>query len=515
MNSRFDAVVIGSGLGGLTAGALLAKAGFSVCLLERNTSLGGAASVYRVGKLTIEASLHQSADPRDPHDPKHGILERLGLLDKIEWLPAGDLYTVRGAAVGEPFVLPHGFENARRALNARFPKAMAPIERVMDALERAYHGPAFPEVGPASVPSLHASGAAPERSQASLDEVFAAEFQDNEALKFALAANLAYYSDDPARLSWPFFATAQGAYVGSGGVYIQGGSRQLSVKLAGSIKRSGGTVLLGSAAAAIEMSAGGTVAAVHTLARGARKAERIETSLVLANCSPSAVSRMLPAGARRDFDQAFDGFAHSTSLFAAHFGLKTPPALFGLNDYSTVLLPGWIRRLQDYPQSARLLASRPDGRMPVLGIENYGALDAGLDPEGPILVTVVGADRISNWRGLSKEAEAVRRNAWLDAILGEMERHFPGFAGAAAEKVFMNAGAMERYLGTPGGAVYGFEPLPPQQSFPAGSLPSPKTPVGGLFLASAFAGSGGYTGAMASGARAAGMAEAVLRQTEQ
>ena len=51
---KFDAVVIGSGLGGLTAGAQLAKAGYAVLLLERNFSLGGAASVYRVGSLTIE-----------------------------------------------------------------------------------------------------------------------------------------------------------------------------------------------------------------------------------------------------------------------------------------------------------------------------------------------------------------------------------------------------------------------------------------------------------------------------
>jgi phytoene dehydrogenase-like protein len=87
--TSFDAVVIGSGLGGLTAGALLAKAGYSVCLLERNTGLGGAASCYRVGNLTIEAALHETADPRDPREVKHGILKRLDLLDKLNWLPVG------------------------------------------------------------------------------------------------------------------------------------------------------------------------------------------------------------------------------------------------------------------------------------------------------------------------------------------------------------------------------------------------------------------------------------------
>ena len=57
----FDAVVIGSGLGGLTAAAVLAKAGRKVCVIERNHSIGGAASAFKVGALRIEPSLHQTA----------------------------------------------------------------------------------------------------------------------------------------------------------------------------------------------------------------------------------------------------------------------------------------------------------------------------------------------------------------------------------------------------------------------------------------------------------------------
>ena len=64
--NTFDAVVIGSGLGGLTAAALLAKRGRKVCVIERNHSVGGAASAFKKGALTIEPALHQTADPRDP-----------------------------------------------------------------------------------------------------------------------------------------------------------------------------------------------------------------------------------------------------------------------------------------------------------------------------------------------------------------------------------------------------------------------------------------------------------------
>ncbi|MGB8397400.1 NAD(P)-binding protein [Bradyrhizobium sp.] len=43
MSRSFDAIVIGSGLGGLTAATLFARAGHGVPVLERNQSFGGAA----------------------------------------------------------------------------------------------------------------------------------------------------------------------------------------------------------------------------------------------------------------------------------------------------------------------------------------------------------------------------------------------------------------------------------------------------------------------------------------
>jgi phytoene dehydrogenase-like protein len=347
--------------------------------------------------------------------------------------------------------------------------------------------------------------------RASLDDILTAEFGADEAVKFGIAANLSYYAADPARLWWLFFAVAQGGFLGSGGVYVHGGSRQLSLKLAGAIKRAGGTVLLGTGASSIEVGGEGGVTGVGTAARGERSPQCIEASAVLANCSPDIISRMLPEDARRGFSAAFAGRAPSTSLFSAHFGLKVNPAQFGLTAYSAVLLPSWITALRDYPQSAALLGANPAGKMPVLGVENYGAIEPGLDDEGPILVSVTGIDAISNWRGLSKDEEASRRNAWLDAILGVLDRHYPGFAGAVTEKTFMNAGAMERYLGTPGGAVYGFDPVPPKASIWAGMPHSPRTPIKGLFLASAFGGSGGYSGAIAAGAQAAELAVAALR----
>ena len=62
----YDVVVIGAGLGGLTAGAILARAGRKVLVIERGNSVGGAASSYKVGDLFIDYFLKIKRNETDP-----------------------------------------------------------------------------------------------------------------------------------------------------------------------------------------------------------------------------------------------------------------------------------------------------------------------------------------------------------------------------------------------------------------------------------------------------------------
>ena len=220
-------------------------------LIERNNHVGGAASTYKVGNLVVEASLHETSDPRDPIDPKHHVLARLGVLDKVEWVPTGAVYEVRGGPVGEPFVLPEGFTQARHAFGERFPSAKAAIGSVLGEMERIATGLGTLRQGgvfrnPAKgFAALARLGPLVKGWRLSLTERFDRAFGDDEAVKCALAANLAYYHDDPATLWWILFAVAQGGYLASGGRYIRGGSQRLSHALARTLKSAGGDVLLG------------------------------------------------------------------------------------------------------------------------------------------------------------------------------------------------------------------------------------------------------------------------------
>ena len=509
MADAYDVIVIGGGLGGLTAAGLIAQAGRKTLLIERNHELGGAASTYKSGDLVIEASLHETSDPCDPIDPKHHVLARLGVLHDVEWVPTGAVYEVRGGPVGEPFVLPEGFAKAQRALVERFPSAATGIGSVLGDMEHIAIGlgtlsrgrRAFcnPTVGLSALARLWPLV---KGWSFSVAERFDRAFGDDEAVKCALAGNLAYYHDDPITLWWVLFAVAQGGFLASGGRYIRGGSQGLSQALARALKSAGGEILVGRAVTEIMIDGAGRPSGVaHARIEGS---ERIEASapIVISNAAPAVVAKMLPRSARERFWSRYAGRRLSISLFSATFGLSTRPAEVGLKSYVTVLLPEWVRRLADHRRCGEIMAGLPGDTMVPLAIVDYSAINSGLGGP-PYPVSVVGVDRTANWSGLDGAAYDAKRDRWRDAILGAIDCEFTGFATKVVASVFNTASTISTYLNAPEGAIYGFAPLPPSGPIWKGPEQSPDTPIHGLYLASSYAGNGGFTGAILAGSAAA------------
>lgn len=488
--ARYDVVVIGAGLGGLTAGAILARAGRKVLVIERSNSVGGAASSYKSGDLFVEGSLHETSDPNDPRDPKHGALTRAGVLDAVKWIPGGIFYEARGGPLERPFAMPDNFEAARQALTDRFPQSRGGIDAVLQDMERLATAGDFNAIA--------------ESDRAlSLSQKFDRLFGSDEAVKCALAANLSYYHDDPATLSWPFFAMSQGGFLLSGGRYVQGGSQRLSSALARAIRSAGGEVMIRRLVTGISLDAQGRPAAVTHSARDGSDAQIVESAIVVGNAAPEILASLLPDNAARELH---DGFAHlkpSVSLFALTLGLARPPREFGVNGYSTQLLPPWMTRLGDYSQGAALMAAEPAERMPPFAIVDYAAIASGV-PAPPYVLSIFGPDRLSSWDGSDLDLYRDRRARWQDAIARYLDGYFPGLAGAVTSASFNTAWSVRHYLNAPEGAVYGFAPAPGTASR------SPRTAVPGLYLSSAYAGFGGYSGVIQSAGVCADM---ILRDT--
>lgn len=497
--ARCDVVVIGAGLGGLTAGAILARAGRKVLVIERSNSVGGAASSYKSGDLFIEGSLQETSDPYHPADPKHDALTRAGVIDAIKWIPAGALYEARGGPLEAPFVMPDDFGAARRALSQRFPHARAGIDQLLDEMARI-----------AAAGSLAQDGAALMNSPdwtLSLSQKLDAVFGDDEAVKCAVAANLTYFHDDPATLWWMHFAVAQGSYLQSGGRFVQGGSQRLSSALARAIRTAGGEVLLRRVATGIALDAQGRASAVTHTAKDGSDSQTVECGRVIGNAAPGALAPLMPDAAAGRLTDSYADRAPSISLFAMTLGLAKPPRDFGVSAYSTQLLPRRMQRLADFAQGAVVMADEPGDQMPPMSLIDFGAIDSGI-PSPPHVLSVYGPDRLTNWDSSDMDAYREKRGRWQDAIVRYLDSVYPGLAAGVVASSFNTALSVRQYLNAPDGAVYGFAPTPPRS---IGQPPerSPGTAVAGLYLASAYAGFGGYSGVVQAGGACADL---ILRE---
>ena len=507
--TRYDVVVVGAGLGGLTAGAILARAGRKVVVIERSNSVGGAASSYKSGDLFVEGSLHETSDPHHPRDPKHDVLTRAGVIDKVTWIPSGAFYQARGGPLRTPFLLPDNFDEARQALTERFPEARKGIEQLLDEMKRIVTAAATVSQGKDAPedPSETLLKLLPDAGDwsLSLSQKLDRVFGDNEAVKCVLAANLSYFHDDPTTMWWIYFAMAQGSYLQGGGRYVQGGSQRLSSALARAIKLAGGEALVRRVVTGISLN--GDIKTVTHTAKDGSDPKTVECLRIVGNAAPAALEPLMEADAAEKLSQGYARQTPSASLFALTLGLSKPPCEFGVATYSTQLLPPWMKQFADYGQGAALMAEEPGERMPPMSVVDYAAIDSGV-PAPPYVLSVLGPDLLSNWDSSDMDAYREKRGRWQVAIVRYLSSYFPGLGDAVVASSFNSALSVRQYLNAPDGAVYGFAPMPPS-SIRQSPFRSPRTAIPGFYLASAYAGFGGYTGVIQSAGVCADM---ILRE---
>ena len=373
--NAFDAVVIGSGLGGLTAAALLAKAGRKVCVIERNHSVGGAASAFKKGALTIEPALHQTADPHDPDRVKHAILNELGLIDEIEWVPVSAVLSVKGGPIGDIFDLPVGFDAAHDALSQQFPKSREGFGAVLRRDGARFDGVAELDGGRRGALARQAGArrawncgrslttGAPRPRRCSSGS--SARTRRRNARSPAISATT---PTTPATSRGRSSPIAQAGFFKAGGVFIKGGSRVLSMKLAKVVIKAGGSVLLGRDAQRRRRRrvgpSGRRAPRRRQDARG-RAAHRSEAGVRQLRAARSGAA-CCPTPNGRKSRRPMAERPLSISLFSAHFGLNRPPAKLGLDGYGLSVLPEWATSLKRSGESARLFADDPGDRLPGL-----------------------------------------------------------------------------------------------------------------------------------------------------
>ena len=139
----YDAIVIGSGIGGLASAAMLAKhGGKRVLVLERHYTPGGYTHVFHRPGYEWDVGVHYIGDVAPGLDALRRVFDDISD-GRIEWADMGEVYD-RVIIGGEIYDLPKGRRNLRDMLVSRFPAEEAGDRRLLRG--RARGGVRLPAV---------------------------------------------------------------------------------------------------------------------------------------------------------------------------------------------------------------------------------------------------------------------------------------------------------------------------------------------------------------------------------
>ena len=485
IDTDWDAIVIGSGLGGLTAAARLAKTGLRVLVLEQHVVAGGYAHHFlrkvRGTKIVydFDVALHQTGDLL-PGRHIHRVLNDLGILPGLPLIRFDTAYRTRGPR--HDLRIPADADAYEQLLCESYPDQARAVRDLFHTL-RAIDAP-DPEGGP--------SAAAFASMGQSLEALFE-EHGCDERIRSIVATLWGYLGLVPSQASAFLYARLWSSYHLGGCFYFRGGGQALSDAFVRVIESNRGRVLLRTEVTGIRTEAG-RVVGVETQRRGVFRAP-----VVVSNApAPLTFHQLLdsPSLACDDIEKS-DSLPLSVSIHQAYVGIRGDAAKLGLPDRGLFVTSSY-----DFDDEFRALEAgdyRSQGWM----MGNHNLADPGHAPAGRSILhsTLIADGRL--WQGLDDATYRERKADLEQCLLDRLQEAIPDVRERIEVCETGTPHTMQRYSSNPLGAIYGYSSTPEGHSI---HRPEARTSVPGLYLAGAWTfPAAGFTGTMTSGYRTAGL----------
>lgn len=458
-HDEYDVVVIGSGMGGITAGALLAKVGRKVLVVERQNAAGGYAHAFKRNSYTFDPAIHVVAQGKEGQI-FDALLTYLNIRDRCSLHPAGRWYTAIFPDL--VFDAPVGIQAFIETVVNCFPEHEEGIRKFFQICTQLHY-----ELHEISLEvSLKDLDKTMERfpiirdySRATVGDVLD-ECLTDIRVKALCAATWPYLGVPPSKLDFVTFSVMLLAHV-EALFHCEGGFQKMVDALAYALYENGGELVVGNGAQKILIEDGRTVGVL--LDNG----DTIRTPVVVSN-----------ADARQTFD-ALVGDEHLPAPFIKRLHRMRPSISAFLVFAATSLdltqfnaaHDVFVFHHWDHEETYRDILN---GKIGGISIRLVTLEDSSLAPAGEhiaIITAPMPYDIGIPWSEV--------RDRYTEELLDEVDHVFPGFRDKLTFVEASTPQALERFTGNYQGATYGWELSPP---YTGSKRLKHQTPVQGLFL---------------------------------
>ena len=454
---KYDAVIIGSGLGGLECAHILSKAGMSVLLLERGTQAGGCLQSYRRHGLAFDTGFHYVGG-LDKGQSLHSAFRHLGLL-RLPWQRL-DNHFDRVTIGNQTFSFAQGYDAFVETLTVAFSAERDALNRYADMLKQCgeqQFDALNPQTGESSVLSR--------LFETSAYQYLTETFHDPLLINVLCGTSLKM---ELRKESLPLFTFAHGngSFIESSW-RLKGDGSLIVNSLADGIRMHGGEIICNAEVRELVEKDGKLVHAVCS------NGEIYEGTIFISNIHPAVTCNLVKQSSRmkKVYRSRITHLENTFGMFTVSLRIK-PQTLryFNWNQYIYKEPDVWAFHLKNNPVSGVLVSCR----IPEDGSKYVQQVD---------LLTPMNWSECEQWShtevGRRGEDYKAMKKRVADECITLAERFIPGLRDRITGCYTSTPLTYHNYTLTPEGSAYGL-----RKDFrnPMITLLSPRTPIPNLLL---------------------------------